>query len=457
MNDTFSVSTIGEASASPMDITPDNEGEGPWRIQGGKRGEKRPRVTSTGSNNEIQQPKLQQKNHALQSVIFKAQGDRNLGNVNPVRIANEIHTKIGEIKQLKKSRGNVIVQLSGDKQIQKAIQIDTLCGIPVSGSLNIKQKQSQGVIHRVDKSIPDADLLDILKDQKVTSVRRFKKRVNGKLEETPSVLLTFDLESTPENVSFLFENYKVDKYVPQVVRCHKCQQFGHIEKYCKNNLKCVRCGGTHKYEECQKKEEPVCFRCGEKHSAAYKGCRFYKEAKSILSIKTTEKISYAQAAKQLKKQSSVPPKPTPSVPLVPQDVTPQITSAPQPQTQPIAISEPSSKSQPASNTKQPTKSQPVTTSTTKKQTSVKRKVHQSIAQSKPPQKATSKQATNGPTTSKDTLTFDAKDFLSFMVFIIKNLDNTANQSDKIKVIVDAAKDCLNIQNVKPEMLYDRFK
>ena len=84
-----------------------------------------------------------------------------------------------------------------------------------------------------------------------------------------------------------------------VLRCHKCQQFGHVEGKCNGRLRCVRCGEGHEFKDC-KKETRKCARCGGPHSAAYKGCQQYKIQKEKIKVKTFTKFSYAEAAKQVK-------------------------------------------------------------------------------------------------------------------------------------------------------------
>ena len=76
------------------------------------------------------------------------------------------------------------------------------------------------MIHRVDKSSPEEDLLDLLKESGVVSVRRLKKKIEGKLMDTPSVLLTSDRENPPGSVKFLYDVYKADVYNPPVLRCY---------------------------------------------------------------------------------------------------------------------------------------------------------------------------------------------------------------------------------------------
>ena len=75
------------------------------------------------------------------------------------------------------------------------------------------------------------------------------------------------------------------------MQCFKCQAHGHIEANCENTQRCPRCVGDNHIKDCNK-IGPHIANCNEKHSAAYKGCPKYKEAKQ-----QARAASYAEALK----------------------------------------------------------------------------------------------------------------------------------------------------------------
>ena len=81
------------------------------------------------------------------------------------------------------------------------------------------------------------------------------------------------------------------KQQPKVVQCFKCQAHGHIAENCDNMQRCPKCGEHHHIKDCNQKE-PCCANFNERHSAAYKGCQKYEEAKL-----KTRAASYAEALK----------------------------------------------------------------------------------------------------------------------------------------------------------------
>lgn len=73
---------------------------------------------------------------------------------------------------------------------------------------------------------------------------------------------------------------KKSKLVPQ---CKRCQAFGHTQKYCAKEPRCVKCTGKHITAECKKQKEtpPKCVHCGEAHPANYRGCMVAKEMQML--------------------------------------------------------------------------------------------------------------------------------------------------------------------------------
>lgn len=64
---------------------------------------------------------------------------------------------------------------------------------------------------------------------------------------------------------------KKSKMIPQ---CKNCQSYGHTQKYCNKEPRCVKCAGKHHTTNCIKPKDtqPKCIHCGENHPANYRGC-----------------------------------------------------------------------------------------------------------------------------------------------------------------------------------------
>lgn len=92
------------------------------------------------------------------------------------------------------------------------------------------------------------------------------------------------------------------KLLPQ---CKSCQAFGHTQKYCNKEPRCVKCAGKHHTKNCKKTDEakPKCVHCGEAHPASYRGCSVAKELQKIKNKNMNMKkpsLSQRHAAKEPK-------------------------------------------------------------------------------------------------------------------------------------------------------------
>lgn len=79
-----------------------------------------------------------------------------------------------------------------------------------------------------------------------------------------------------------------------VVRCYKCQSYGHVAKYCKDKLCCGFCAGEHDRRQCSADQSlpEVCRACKRfgkpaNHSVTFKECPAYLRAVEE-SIRRTE-------------------------------------------------------------------------------------------------------------------------------------------------------------------------
>lgn len=65
-------------------------------------------------------------------------------------------------------------------------------------------------------------------------------------------------------------------------QCHRCQKWGHAQRYCHGQLKCVKCAGDHYTTTCPRErnssEPPTCANCGGNHTANYRECFFCPES-----------------------------------------------------------------------------------------------------------------------------------------------------------------------------------
>lgn len=99
------------------------------------------------------------------------------------------------------------------------------------------------------------ELRKVIKGGTVLSVKRLQATRNGEKMDSTSVLLEFKEQVLPERVMIGYMSVYVWEYVPLLVRCYKCQRYGHIAKVGKGKQRCGKCGGEHEYGECGESEE----------------------------------------------------------------------------------------------------------------------------------------------------------------------------------------------------------
>jgi hypothetical protein len=124
---------------------------------------------------------------------------------------------------------------------------------------------------------------------------------DGKISETPSVILAFE-ENIPNKIQIGLYSFKVEPYIPKPIRCGNCQRYGHKSRDCnKSTHTCPRCAGNHQVTACNSGTHATkCVNCGGNHSAAYKGCIKYKTIATALKSTVTEGLTYSEALKKNK-------------------------------------------------------------------------------------------------------------------------------------------------------------
>ncbi|GFW95689.1 uncharacterized protein TNCV_19201 [Trichonephila clavipes] len=107
----------------------------------------------------------------------------------------------------------------------------------------------------------------------------------------------------PTNIKAGYLNCRIRPYIPNPLRCFKCQRFGHSQTSCRGQLTCSRCASVgHASTDCNL--EPKCVNCLQPHPSDSKICPKWKIEKQIQEIKTTKNISYPEARKLIVPQLS---------------------------------------------------------------------------------------------------------------------------------------------------------
>ena len=111
-------------------------------------------------------------------------------------------------------------------------------------------------------------------------------------------VLTIKGQTIPKRINIGYLKKETRSYIPNPQRCFQCQKFGHTKNSCKGKAVCAGCGEEgHNLDDC--KNDPKCVNCQGDHVAISRDCPKWKIEKDIVTLKYTEKISFADARKRL--------------------------------------------------------------------------------------------------------------------------------------------------------------
>ncbi|GFV98608.1 putative RNA-directed DNA polymerase from transposon X-element [Trichonephila clavipes] len=204
----------------------------------------------------------------------------------------------GEPKSIKKLRsGDLLIETTSALQSKSFMLAKTFLDFPLTVNPHKSLNSCRGVISEPDLlSSSEAEILEGLSDQGVTQVRRISVKKDSSLFPTKNLILTFNSPKLSSNIKAGYLNCKVRPYIPNPLRCFKCQRFGHSQTSCRGQLTCSRCASVgHASTDCS--QEPKCINCLQPHPSDSKLCPKWKIEKQIQEIKTTQNISYPEARK----------------------------------------------------------------------------------------------------------------------------------------------------------------
>ncbi|GBL95668.1 hypothetical protein AVEN_24864-1 [Araneus ventricosus] len=227
--------------------------------------------------------------------------------VSPFLVEKGITSSVGEVKSTKKLRsGDLLVEVESPKQAKQIAKLNSLSTIPVTVNPHATLNSSKGVIscgELLHESVEK--ITEELSSQGVTHVRRITIRRDGQLLNTKHLILTFDSAKLPEHIKAGYMRLSVRPYIPNPLRCFKCQRFGHSKTSCRGTLTCARCAEVgHESNDCTRTEK--CVNCKGEYTSFSRNCFAWKQEKEIITTKIKKKISYQEARKLVKSQTPTP-------------------------------------------------------------------------------------------------------------------------------------------------------
>ena len=133
--------------------------------------------------------------------------------------------------------GHFLIEVTKQGHAEGLLRSTMLADIPIKVVPHRSLNTSKGIIRSFDlRDCSEAEIKEHLVDQGVTDVRRITVMRDGQRHNTNMLVLTFGQPSHPASVKCAYLNIKVEIFIPNPLRCYKCQRFGHHEVNCRRIL-----------------------------------------------------------------------------------------------------------------------------------------------------------------------------------------------------------------------------
>ncbi|GFV21954.1 RNA-directed DNA polymerase from mobile element jockey [Trichonephila clavipes] len=152
----------------------------------------------------------------------------------------------GEPKSVKRLRsGDLLIEGNSALQTKFFLLSKSFLNSPLKISLHKTLNSCRGVISEPDLlTTPDGEILDGFSDQGMIQVRRITITKDNSVIPTKHLILTFDSPTLPKTIKAGYLNCEIRPYIPNPLRCFKCQRFGHSQTACRGQLTCSRCASV---------------------------------------------------------------------------------------------------------------------------------------------------------------------------------------------------------------------
>ena len=177
-------------------------------------------------------------------LVIGSSNDEALKKLSPFAIQKGLEGLAGEPKSVKKLRsGSLLIECATESHSKNLLKSKLLCNISINVTPHTTLNSSKGVVRSRDlEGVSEEEICENLSSQGVSSVKRINVRRNNELVPTNTLILTFSTPTLPDSVKAGYLRIPVVPYIPNPLRCFKCQKFGHGQNTCRGRLTCARCG-----------------------------------------------------------------------------------------------------------------------------------------------------------------------------------------------------------------------
>lgn len=230
-------------------------------------------------------------------------GGEPLKKLHAIAISKGIEGMAGKPKTIKRLRsGDLLVEVDARYKSENLLKTKNLAGVPVTCSPHRTLNSCKGVVRSHEAiNCSEDELKEWLASQGVTSVKKITSRNSGTPKVLPLFFATFHGDTLPTYVTIGFERCRVEPFIPDPLRCFKCQGFGHHKNSCRKNEICSTCASpdhtSNRETPCTKSAQ--CANCNGNHPSYSKKCPIYVQEKQVQEIRVKNNVSYPEARKIL--------------------------------------------------------------------------------------------------------------------------------------------------------------
>ncbi|GBO41906.1 hypothetical protein AVEN_262671-1 [Araneus ventricosus] len=163
---------------------------------------------------------------------YKNSKDHKLKNISPFLVQKCIQSPSGNVVSIKLKSRDLLVESSTTKQSEQLLSIKNIGEVPIEVTGHSTLKYTRGVISS-EHLMMVSKFVSELQSRRVTAARRITLKRGGNILPTKHVILTFASPVLPKKMTAGFIHCEVRPYVPNPVRCFKCQIRTH-----ENSLPC---------------------------------------------------------------------------------------------------------------------------------------------------------------------------------------------------------------------------
>ena len=130
-----------------------------------------------------------QENFAKYLIIESLNKEKPITTLSPFVIEKQIEAAIGTAKSVKLKNGTLLVETTRKTQTENLKKLDSFFGVPVKVTEHKSMNTSKGIIRNpILKAETEENILEYLKPQGVTHVKRFTIRKNHECQDQVTVM-----------------------------------------------------------------------------------------------------------------------------------------------------------------------------------------------------------------------------------------------------------------------------